>query len=124
MSRDNATIVRRFVDEVITQGNIEAAAQYVWEDVIEQVPLPFPISSSPSRNRSRNTIKSPAASNGPVLTGVSFSVFPRPDALFASGELSSTVWKMAVSRTPASSWIPSVCWANSASSLLRQPPEA
>jgi steroid delta-isomerase-like uncharacterized protein len=40
MSRDNATIVRRFVDEVITQGNIEAAAQYVWEDVIEQVPLP------------------------------------------------------------------------------------
>jgi steroid delta-isomerase-like uncharacterized protein len=40
MSGDNATIVRRFVDEVITQGNIEAAAQYVWEDVIEQVPLP------------------------------------------------------------------------------------
>jgi steroid delta-isomerase-like uncharacterized protein len=40
MSRDNATIVRRFVDEVITQGNIEAAAQYVWEDVIEQVPMP------------------------------------------------------------------------------------
>jgi steroid delta-isomerase-like uncharacterized protein len=40
MSQDNATIVRRFVDEVITQGNIEAAAQYVWEDVIEQVPLP------------------------------------------------------------------------------------
>jgi steroid delta-isomerase-like uncharacterized protein len=28
------------VEEVITQGNIEAAAQYVWEDVIEQVPLP------------------------------------------------------------------------------------
>jgi steroid delta-isomerase-like uncharacterized protein len=28
------------VDEVITRGNIEAAAQYVWEDVIEQVPLP------------------------------------------------------------------------------------
>jgi steroid delta-isomerase-like uncharacterized protein len=40
MSQDNATIVRRFVDEVITQGNIEAAAQYVWEDVIERVPLP------------------------------------------------------------------------------------
>jgi steroid delta-isomerase-like uncharacterized protein len=40
MSRDNAMIVRRFVDEVITQGNIEAAEQYVWEDVIEQVPLP------------------------------------------------------------------------------------
>src|SRR5271168_10880 len=40
MAQENATIVRRFVDEVITQGNIEAAAQYVWEDVIEQVPLP------------------------------------------------------------------------------------
>jgi predicted ester cyclase len=40
MTRDNATIIRSFADEVITQGNIEAAAQYVWEDVIEQVPLP------------------------------------------------------------------------------------
>ena len=40
MARDNATIVRGFVDEVITHGNIEAAEQYVWEDVIEQVPLP------------------------------------------------------------------------------------
>jgi steroid delta-isomerase-like uncharacterized protein len=29
-----------FVDEVITNGNIEAAAHYVWEDVVEQVPLP------------------------------------------------------------------------------------
>jgi len=36
----NATIVRDFVDEVITRGNIEAAAHYVWEDVVEQVPLP------------------------------------------------------------------------------------
>ena len=26
MAQDNATIVRRFVDEVITQGNIESAA--------------------------------------------------------------------------------------------------
>jgi steroid delta-isomerase-like uncharacterized protein len=37
---DNATIVRRFVDEVITQGNIDSAAQFVWEDVVEQVPFP------------------------------------------------------------------------------------
>jgi steroid delta-isomerase-like uncharacterized protein len=37
---DNAAIVRSFVDEVISKGNIEAAAQYVWEDVVEQVPLP------------------------------------------------------------------------------------
>lgn len=38
--QDNATIVRRFADEVITQGNIDAAAQFVWEDVVELVPLP------------------------------------------------------------------------------------
>jgi len=40
MAEDNALIVRRFADEVITNGNIEAAARYVWEDVVEQVPLP------------------------------------------------------------------------------------
>jgi predicted ester cyclase len=28
------------VDEVITNGNIEAAAKYAWEDVVEQAPLP------------------------------------------------------------------------------------
>jgi steroid delta-isomerase-like uncharacterized protein len=40
MAQDNAEIVRRFVDEVITEGKIDSAAQYVWEDVVEQVPLP------------------------------------------------------------------------------------
>ena len=40
MVQDNATLVRCFVDEVITQGKIDSAAQYVWEDVVEQVPLP------------------------------------------------------------------------------------
>ncbi len=40
MAQDNASIVRSFVDEVITKGNIDAAARYVWEDVVEQVPLP------------------------------------------------------------------------------------
>jgi len=40
MAQDNATIVREFVDEVITKGNIAAAAKYVWEDVVERVPLP------------------------------------------------------------------------------------
>lgn len=40
MAQDNATIVRRFVDEVITQGSIDATAQFVWEDVVEQVPFP------------------------------------------------------------------------------------
>lgn len=36
----NATIIRRFVDEVINQGKFESAGQYAWEDVVEQVPLP------------------------------------------------------------------------------------
>ena len=37
MAQDNAAIVRRFVDEVITGGKIDSADQYVWEDVVEQV---------------------------------------------------------------------------------------
>ena len=36
----NSAIVRRFVDEVITQGNMEIASRYVCEDVVEQVPFP------------------------------------------------------------------------------------
>jgi steroid delta-isomerase-like uncharacterized protein len=40
MTQENAITVRRFVDEVITQGKIDSAAQFVWEDVVEQVPLP------------------------------------------------------------------------------------
>lgn len=39
-TQENASVVRRFTDEVITQGNIDSAAQFVWEDVVEQVPLP------------------------------------------------------------------------------------
>jgi len=82
MAQDHATIVRRFVDEVITEGKIDSAAQYVWEDVVEQVPPPgqgpgleglkdilramragFPTSSSLSRSKSRKAIRSPAALN-------------------------------------------------------------
>jgi steroid delta-isomerase-like uncharacterized protein len=40
MAEDNAAIVRRFVDEVITGGAIERAGEFAWEDVVEQVPLP------------------------------------------------------------------------------------
>jgi steroid delta-isomerase-like uncharacterized protein len=38
--KDNAAIVRRFVEEVITGGDVDRAAQFVWEDVVEQVPFP------------------------------------------------------------------------------------
>ena len=40
MEQDNGSIVRRFTDEVITQGDLDIAAQFVWEDVVEQVPFP------------------------------------------------------------------------------------
>jgi steroid delta-isomerase-like uncharacterized protein len=39
-TQENATAVRRFAEEVITKGDIDSAAQFVWEDVVEQVPLP------------------------------------------------------------------------------------
>ncbi len=40
MTQDNAAMVRRFADEVITGGAIERAGEFAWEDVVEQVPLP------------------------------------------------------------------------------------
>lgn len=33
-------MIRRFAEEVITKGDIDSAARFVWEDVVEQVPLP------------------------------------------------------------------------------------
>ena len=40
MAQDNASTVRRFTEEVITQGDMAIASQFVWEDVVEQVPFP------------------------------------------------------------------------------------
>jgi steroid delta-isomerase-like uncharacterized protein len=40
LSQENASIVRSFVEEVINQGHFDRANQFVWEDVVEQVPLP------------------------------------------------------------------------------------
>ena len=40
MTQDNSAIVRRFVDEVINQGKMDSAGEFVWEDVVEQVPSP------------------------------------------------------------------------------------
>ena len=36
----NKEIIRRFVDETLNKGNIEAAGEFVWEDMVEQVPFP------------------------------------------------------------------------------------
>ena len=38
--QDNRTIVQRFVQEIINNGQFDVAGQFVWEDVVEQVPLP------------------------------------------------------------------------------------
>jgi hypothetical protein len=32
LTQDTATIVRRFIEETINQGQINSAAQFVWED--------------------------------------------------------------------------------------------
>jgi steroid delta-isomerase-like uncharacterized protein len=40
LTRDNSAVVRHFVDEVINQGKMGSAEEFVWEDVVEQVPLP------------------------------------------------------------------------------------
>ena len=39
-AQETAAVVRRFVEEVINQGNMDSADRFVWEDVVEQVPLP------------------------------------------------------------------------------------
>lgn len=37
---ENKTFVRRFIEEVLNQGKIDSAGQFVAEDVVEQVPFP------------------------------------------------------------------------------------
>jgi steroid delta-isomerase-like uncharacterized protein len=33
-------VVRQFIEEVINRGKIDAAEQFFWDDMVEQVPLP------------------------------------------------------------------------------------
>jgi steroid delta-isomerase-like uncharacterized protein len=40
LTQDNSAIVRSFIEKIINQGQIDFAAEFVWEDVVEQVPLP------------------------------------------------------------------------------------
>lgn len=37
---DNASIIRQFIEQVLNRADIDNAGQFVWEDVIEEVPLP------------------------------------------------------------------------------------
>ena len=39
-AEENKQIVRRFIEEAINKGDVEAAGAYVAEDVVEQVPFP------------------------------------------------------------------------------------
>ncbi|HEY5743521.1 MAG TPA: ester cyclase [Terrimicrobiaceae bacterium] len=38
--QNNAEIVGRFIEEVLNEGKIDAAGQYFWDDMVEQVPFP------------------------------------------------------------------------------------
>lgn len=37
---ETSGIVRAFIEEVLNQGQIDAADRYFWEDMVEQVPFP------------------------------------------------------------------------------------
>jgi predicted ester cyclase len=124
MAQDNASIVRGFVDEVITKGNIEAAAHYVWEDVVEQVPLP---GQGPGLDGLKDILRAMRSGFPDIVFSVQEQVaehdkvasrfewtgthngeflgIPAQDGLCASGELSLIAWRMAVLRTLASLWI-------------------
>ena len=38
--QSNGNVVRRFIEEVLNQGEIDAAGQFFWEDMVERVPFP------------------------------------------------------------------------------------
>lgn len=38
--QNNSHLVRRFIHEVLTEGKIDAAGEFFWEDMVEHVPLP------------------------------------------------------------------------------------
>jgi steroid delta-isomerase-like uncharacterized protein len=38
--QSNSNVVRRFIEEVLNQGKVDAAGQFFSEDMVEQVPLP------------------------------------------------------------------------------------
>lgn len=38
--QNNKEVVYRFIEQVLNQGMVDAAGQFFWEDMVEQVPLP------------------------------------------------------------------------------------
>ena len=109
-AEENKQIVRRFIEEAINKGDVEAAGAYVAEDVVEQVPFPgqgpglsglkgvlrncsrpSPTCAGASRSKSPKPIRCSRASLGPALTRRRFSAFP-----LRKGR--STVWGMVIDR--------------------------
>jgi steroid delta-isomerase-like uncharacterized protein len=39
-TKTNCAVVNRFIEEGINLGKLDSIAQFVWEDVVEQVPFP------------------------------------------------------------------------------------
>jgi ketosteroid isomerase-like protein len=39
-TEENKRTIRRFIEEVINEGDLDAAGEYVAEDVVELVPFP------------------------------------------------------------------------------------
>jgi arabinogalactan endo-1,4-beta-galactosidase len=38
--QSNSDIVRQFIEKVLNRGEVDAAGEFFWEDMVEQVPLP------------------------------------------------------------------------------------
>lgn len=122
-ARENADIVRRFTEKVITEGLIDSAADFVWEDVVEQVPLP---GQGPGLEGLKHilrvmrsafpdldfSVKEQVAEGDKVAsrfewTGTqkgSLWAFLPPVVRSGFGAWSSTAWSRAALKTPASSW--------------------
>lgn len=38
--QSNSSVVRQFIEKVLNRGEVDAAGEFFWEDMVEQVPLP------------------------------------------------------------------------------------
>jgi steroid delta-isomerase-like uncharacterized protein len=38
--QSNSNVVLKFIDKVLNRGEVDAAGEFFWEDMVEQVPLP------------------------------------------------------------------------------------
>ncbi|MCP9819603.1 hypothetical protein KBZ18_08865 [Synechococcus sp. Cruz-9H2] len=38
--QSNSSVVLQFIEKVLNRGEVDAAGEFFWEDMVEQVPLP------------------------------------------------------------------------------------